>query len=72
MTNSRPLPEDSGAGWDSSARKFDEVAAALFEGDYIAALRLARLAARQLRDSAGPEHPDYASLDAMTKGSAKA
>ncbi|KIG13859.1 hypothetical protein DB30_07514 [Enhygromyxa salina] len=55
------------ARWASAAKQLDDVAAALFDGDFIAALRRARVAARELRDTVGPEHPSYAQLDAMTR-----
>ena len=54
-----------------AAKQLDEVAAALFDGDFIAALRQARVAARQLRDTVGPEHPDYLELDGMSHTAGK-
>jgi hypothetical protein len=62
---SREETHDNEAQWVGAAKQLDDVAAALFEGNFFAALRRARIAARQLRDTVGPEHPDYAKLDAM-------
>jgi hypothetical protein len=60
--------DEPGAGdWDNAARSLDEVALALFEGRYVDAIRLARAAARELRDAAGPEHPEHAKLDALAR-----
>jgi hypothetical protein len=58
---------DDQARWTDASKQLDEAAAALFDGNFIAALRRARVAARQLRDTVGPEHPDYARLDALTR-----
>jgi hypothetical protein len=56
---------------DRAGKELDEVVAAMFDGDFIAALRRARVIARQLRDTVGPDHPEYTRLDAMTRGRAK-
>jgi broad specificity phosphatase PhoE len=51
--------------WADARRRFDEVAAAMFDGDYLRAIRLARVAARELQAAVGPEHPAYAELEAI-------
>lgn len=51
--------------WKGANRQLDAVARALFEGRYLDALRLGRVAAAKLRDAAGPEHPAYAQLDQL-------
>jgi uncharacterized protein HemY len=57
--------DDEALRWASARRQFDEVAAAMFEGDYLRALRLARVAARELQAAVGPEHPAHAELEAI-------
>ena len=54
-TRSGPVPSssESGAKWDRAARNLDAVAAALFEGNYLEALRLARLAKVRLAELSG-------------------
>jgi hypothetical protein len=54
--------------WASAGRQLDEVAAAMADGDFLRALRLARVAARELQAVAGPEHPDHAALEAIITG----
>jgi hypothetical protein len=54
--------------WDGAGRQLDEVAAAMADGDFLRALRLARVAARELQAAAGPEHPDHAALEAIITG----
>lgn len=54
--------------WDSAGRQLDVVAAAMIDGDFLRALRLARLAARELQAAAGPEHPQHAALEAIIAG----
>ena len=49
--------------WKDAGGRLDEVALALFEGRYVAALRLAKRAAKQLQEAAGPEHPVSEKLD---------
>jgi hypothetical protein len=61
------MPREATRQWIEAAKQLDDVTAALFEGDFIAALRRARVAARQLRDTVGPEHPEHAALDAIAK-----
>jgi hypothetical protein len=58
--------------WDSAGRQLDAVAAAMVEGDFLKALRLARVAARELQAAAGPEHPAHAELEAIIAGRATA
>jgi hypothetical protein len=63
-TNDR---DDEALRWAGARRRFDEVAAAMFEGDHLRALRLARIAARELQAAVGPEHPAHAELEAILR-----
>ena len=60
--------DDEAVRWAGARRQFDAVAAAMFEGDFLLALRLARIAARDLQAAVGPDHPAHAELAAILKG----
>jgi hypothetical protein len=69
---SRQLPsttdrEDEAQRWASARRQFDAVAAAMFDGDYLRALRTARIAAREMQVAVGPDHPTHAELEAILR-----
>ena len=53
----------SAQSWKDAGGRLDEVALALFEGRYVTALRLAKRAAKQVQEAAGPEHPVSEKLD---------